>query len=100
MKLALILLLVSFLFELILMFVKHHYLNSLAYIFVFGIYFLNYFDRTYIKVCLFTLLSSEILDILWIIVMAGVTVRSLSPSGTTKEAIAPVSDTASSSSVT
>lgn len=57
-KVALALLLISFLFELILMFVKHHYLNCLAYIFIFGVYFLNYFDRTYIRLCLYTLLAS------------------------------------------
>jgi hypothetical protein len=86
-KLALILLLLSFLFELILMFVRHHFLNCLAYIFVFGIYFLNYFDRIYVKVCLYLLLGSELLDFIWLIVMAGVTVTINSPSGITTEDI-------------
>lgn len=87
---------VSFLFELILMFVRHHFLNCLAYIFVFGIYFLNYFDRIYVKVCLYLLLGSEVLDFIWLIVMAGVIVTISSPSGTTTEDIDRASDQGSS----
>lgn len=91
------LLLLSFLFELILMFVRHHFLNCLTYIFVFGIYFLNYFDRIYVKVCLYLLLGSEVLDFIWLIVMAGVLVDLISPSGTTTAGTDPASARASSS---
>lgn len=94
------LLLLSFLFELILMFVCHHFLNCLAYIFVFGIYFLNYFDRIYVKVCLYLLLGSELLDFIWLIVMAGVTVTINSPSGITTEDIDLPSGQASLNSFT
>ena len=69
---ALIILLLSFFFELILMFVKDPFISSLAYILVFGIYLLNYFDRSYVRVCLGALLVSVILDFIWLFVMAGV----------------------------
>ena len=58
--------------ELIIMFVKQPFISALAYIFVFGIYLLNYFDRQYVKVCLGALGISVLLDFIWLFVMAGV----------------------------
>ena len=78
-KVALIVLLLSFMMELILMFVKDPFISCMAYILVFGIYLLNYFDRSYIRLCLFALLTSVILNIVWLIVMAGVQLSLFSP---------------------
>ena len=69
---ALILLLVSLPIELILVFVRHHFLNSLCYLFVLGIFLLNYFDRSYVRTCLVMMLVSIILDFIWVLAMAGV----------------------------
>lgn len=71
-KIALLLLIVSVLFEFIQMFVKDPFISCLAYLFVFGIYLLNYFDRYYVRVCMYMLLASIILDLIWLIVMPGV----------------------------
>jgi len=69
------------------MFVKSPFISALAYIFVFGIYLLNYFDRSYVRLCLGALLVSVILDFIWLFVMAGVTTTLFSPTLTTKPAI-------------
>lgn len=53
------------------MFVKQPFISALAYIFVFGIYLLNYFDRQYVKLCLGALGVSVLLDFIWLFVMAG-----------------------------
>ena len=60
-------------FELILMFVKSSFASALAYILVFGIYLLNYFDRWYVRVCLAALGISVLMDLIWLFVMVGVT---------------------------
>lgn len=54
------------------MFHKHHFYNILAYISVFGVFFLNYFDKTYMKFVLINLGISVILDLVWMIVSANV----------------------------
>jgi uncharacterized membrane protein len=95
-KIALIILMLCFLLELILMFVKSPFISCLAYIFVFGIYLLNYFDRSYVKVCLWALLVSVIFDLVWLIVLAGVSLHRLSPTSTTPAATAPASREVSS----
>ena len=72
MKIALIILLICVLFEMVLMFVKSPFISSLAYVFVLGVYLLNYFDRAYIRVCLAVLLTSIVLDFIWLLVLNGV----------------------------
>ena len=54
------------------MFVKDPFISCLAYILVFGIYLLNYFDRYYVRICMYALLASVVLDLIWLIVMPGV----------------------------
>ena len=71
-RLVLIITCLAFLFELVCMFLRHHFLNSLAYLAVIGIFFLNYFDKNYIRVCLALLGISIILDIVWAIEEAKV----------------------------
>lgn len=71
-KIALILSVIILLWEIVLIFHKHHFFNLLIMLFVLAIYFLNYFDRNYIKFILIGLGSSVLLDILWLIVMAKV----------------------------
>ena len=78
-KLALLLLIPAVALELILMFVKDPFISCLAYLFVFGIYLLNYFDRYYVRVCMYMLLGSVIFDLIWLIVMAGVNIFTFSP---------------------
>lgn len=71
-KIALLILIVAVIFELILMFVKDPFISCLAYLFVFGIYLLNYFDRYYVRICMYGLLASVIFDLIWLIVMPPV----------------------------
>lgn len=52
--------------ELILMFHKHHFLNLLVLFGIFSIYFLNYFDKNYIKFLLILIVFSIITDIIWL----------------------------------
>ena len=47
------------------MFVRHHFINILAYLAALSIYFLNYFDSTYIKVVLITIFVAVLSDICW-----------------------------------
>ena len=94
-QIALIILLLAFLFELIIMFVKQPFISALAYILVFGIYLLNYFDRQYVKVCLGALGISVLLDFIWLFVMAGVPLFLGSPISTTLQAFDPTCSPAS-----
>ena len=71
-KIALLILIVAVIFEFILMFVKDPFISCLAYLFVFGIYLLNYFDRDYVRVCMYGLLASVVFDLIWLIVMPAV----------------------------
>lgn len=59
--------------ELFLMFHKHHFFNLMVYFLVFAMFFLGYFDRTYMRVTLGAILLSSVLDLIWIIVEGGVT---------------------------
>ena len=59
-------------FELIVMFQKHHFLNLLVFLGVLSHYFLSYFDSKYIKLVLFLLGLSIILDSVWLAVMTQV----------------------------
>lgn len=53
------------------MFHKHHFLSLLAYLAVFGIFFLGYFDQHYIRFVLITLVVSVLLDLAWLFVNFG-----------------------------
>lgn len=60
------------LWELVLMFHKHHFLNLLAIFAVLSIFFLNYFDKNYMKFLLILLAASFVFDIVWLGVHARV----------------------------
>ena len=49
------------------MFHKHHFLNLLCVFFVLSIFFLNYFDKNYVKFLLGALAVSIIFDLVWLI---------------------------------
>ncbi len=71
-KITLITTILIFLVELILMFHKHHFYNILVYIAILAIFFMNYFDKHYMKFCLVNLGIATILDFIWLIVQADV----------------------------
>ena len=50
------------------MFHKHHFFNILCIFFVLSIYFLNYFDKNYIKFLLIAFGVSIVLDLVWLII--------------------------------
>lgn len=88
-------------FELILMFVKPHFIALLAYIAVLSIYLLNYFDRPHVYASLGLLAVSAFLDLLWVILQANVMISSFSTTGTERRrAITARSRQASSDSYT
>ncbi len=68
--------------ELVLMFHKHHFLNLLCLFLILSIFFLNYFDKNYMKFLLIMLAFSLGLDIIWLGVNAQVSVPLCSPTGT------------------
>ena len=71
-KFALILLFLLIALELLLMFHKHHFYNLLVYGIILSVFFLNYFDPTYIKFLLANVVLSIVLDIVWLIGLAAV----------------------------
>ena len=71
-KIALIATVILIIIELILMFHKHHFYNILVYCLVLAVFFLNYFDSTYVKFLLVNILLSILLDLVWLIVMTTV----------------------------
>lgn len=68
--------------ELVLMFHKHHFYNSLVYISIFAIVLLGYFDKYYMRFVLLNLLISILFDFIWIFATASVPLPSPSPTGT------------------
>ena len=54
------------------MFHKHHFYNLLVYCIIMAVFFLNYFDNTYIKFLLVNVLISIILDVVWLIANTNV----------------------------
>jgi len=54
------------------MFHKHHFINILCIFGVLSIFFLNYFDKNYIKFLLILLVITVIFDIVWLGVNARV----------------------------
>lgn len=81
-KWALMLTIGAIAFELILMFVKPHFVALLAYTAVLSIYLLNYFDRPHVYTALGLLAASASLDLLWVILQANVAMSPLSTTGT------------------
>ena len=67
-KVAFILSLICLLVELIIMFHKHHFLSLLAILSVIAIFFLNYFDKFYIRFSLAVLAIAAIFDLVWVFV--------------------------------
>lgn len=71
-------------FELILMFVKPHFIALLAYVAVLSIYLLNYFDRIHVYTTMALLAVSANLDFVWVILQANVRMSSFSTTGTVR----------------
>lgn len=69
--------LILLLIELLLMFHKHHFFTLLSVLSVFAMFFLNYFDRTYVKFVLASLILAFVLNFVWLIPLAGVTCASI-----------------------
>lgn len=63
---------IGILLEMVIMFHKHHYLNILAYLAIFAIYFLNFFDHYYMKFTLALIGISVIFDVAWVIINGDV----------------------------
>jgi hypothetical protein len=63
--------LLSFLIALFNGFGKPNFYNLLAFLFVLGIFGLNYYDRLYFRACLGAVAASVVLDILWLILNFG-----------------------------
>ena len=53
--------------EIVIMFHKHHFYSLLAYLSVFAIFFLGYFDFYYLRFVKINLLISVVLDVVWLI---------------------------------
>lgn len=81
-KVVLIIVLVLFGCEILGMFVRHHFLNFLAYLAVLSIFALNYFDRLYLRFTEVILTVSFVLDLLWVITHSGVSLQSFRIIGT------------------
>ena len=58
--------------ELIVMYQKHHFFSLLAFLSVFAMFFLNYFDKYYMGFVLGNLTVAVVLDLVWIFVRTGV----------------------------
>jgi hypothetical protein len=71
-KLVFLLTFMMLLLEIFCMYVRHHFLNILVYISVLSIFFLQYFDGTYIKTLLIMLGLAVGFDVSWLIVHASV----------------------------
>lgn len=71
--------------EMFMMFVKHHFLSMLVYLTILGIFLLNYFDKYYIKTCLYLTAISVVLDFIWVIAEADVVVVLFSLTGIRKD---------------
>ncbi len=54
--------------EIIVMFQKHHFYSLLAYLSIYAIFFLGYFDLHYMRFVKINLVVSALLDIVWIFV--------------------------------
>jgi hypothetical protein len=65
--------LIGLLVECLVMFHKHHFFSLLALLAVLAIFFLNYFDQSYMRFVLVNLIVSIVLDVVWLIFHAGVT---------------------------
>lgn len=56
------------------MFTKHHFLNLLCLFGILSIFFLNYFDKNYMKFLLILIATTIIFDIVWLSVHARVNI--------------------------
>ena len=54
------------------MYVKDHFLGMMTLLAIIGIYFLNYFDKLYMRVCILSIITSVIFDVIWLLTMSGV----------------------------
>ena len=81
-KVAFVAAVIVLVWELVMMFHRHHFFNVLVLFGVLSIYFLNYFDKGYIRLLLILLGGSIILDLIWFLVMVGVSFSLFSTTGT------------------
>lgn len=73
-KLVFLITFAMLLLEIFCMYVKHHFTNILVYIAILSVFFLNYFDSTYMKSLLAMIAIAIGFDIAWMIVQAEVMV--------------------------
>lgn len=71
-KIVLWIAMISLGLEIIMMFHKNHFYTLLTLCSVLSIFFLNYFDSTFIKIVIANLLLSSVLDMIWEITNARV----------------------------
>ena len=71
-KIVLWIAMISLGLEIIMMFHKNHFYTLLSECSVLSIFFLNYFDSTFIKIVIGNLLLSSVLDMIWEITNARV----------------------------
>lgn len=53
------------------MYIKYDFLNLLVLVIILSIFLLNYFDTTYIKICMGLAAISIVLDLIWLMTYAG-----------------------------
>ena len=63
--------------ELFCMFVRHHFINLMAYLSVLAIYFLNYFDAAYMKTVLAAVGIATVSDLAWLMLHSQVSFSNL-----------------------
>lgn len=73
-KVAFLLTIILTCVEIIVMFHKHHFYSLLAFLSVFAIFFLGYFDQHYMRFVKINLFISIILDIVWLVLNFGVNI--------------------------
>lgn len=86
-KLVLMMMIPMLVFQILCMFVRHHFLNVLVYLSILSIFFLNYFDKNYMRFCLILTAISIIWDLLWLITRSDVSFKLFSIIGMLTESL-------------
>jgi hypothetical protein len=80
-KITFILTIFLFIMELIIAFNKTSFFNLMVYIAIFAVVLVGYFDKYYMRFIIFCLILSIVLDFIWIIVLAPVSIVLFSING-------------------
>lgn len=92
-KLVLWIAMLSLGLEMTMMFHKYHFYTLLCLCAVLCIFFLNYFDRMYVKVVMANLLISCVMDVIWEITRARVRLPIFRTTGPTRTSWCPATRT-------